>query len=91
MLGFALADNSTFRGGFVVYMLYTIDMNPKTVELLEFIDSNPYLSPEDIIQELYGKHTTKKMAIDTILAEMNADDRIKVVQILNSIGYDDIL
>jgi len=66
-------------------------VHPKTVELLEFIDNNPYLSPEDIIQELYGKHSAKKIAIDSILSEMTMEDRIRVVQILNSIGYDDII
>lgn len=77
---------------FVVYnMLYTISMLPETADFIAFLEANPYTSVEELFIDFFGKHRARKITINSILSELDTEERIKMIQLLNTAGFDDIL
>lgn len=58
-------------------------MLPRTVELLEFIDSNPYLPITSIIEEFFGA--------DIVLVLKTEKNKEDILEILREAGIEDVL
>lgn len=66
-------------------------MNQETADFISFLEANPYTSVEELFIDFFGKHRARKITINSILTELDTEERIKMVQILNTAGFDDIL
>ena len=58
-------------------------MLPRTVELLEFIDSNPYLPITSIIEEFFGA--------DIVLVLKTEKNKEDILEILREAGIEEVL
>jgi len=66
-------------------------VNQETADFISFLEANPYTSVEELFIDFFGKHRARKITINSILTELDTEERIKMVQILNTAGFDDIL
>jgi hypothetical protein len=58
-------------------------MLPRTIELLEFIDANPYLPINTIIEDFFGA--------DIVLVLKTEKNREDILKILYEAGVEDVL
>lgn len=66
-------------------------MNQETADFIAFLEANPYVSVEELFIDFFGKHRARKITINSILTELDTEERIKMIQLLNTAGFDDIL
>ena len=66
-------------------------MPEETSEFIAFLEANPFTSVEALFIDFFGKHRARKITINSILSELDTENRIKMIQLLNSAGFDDIL
>lgn len=91
-LGSPLQHISLFGGFCALWICYILlTLNEETAEFIAFLESNPYTSVEELFIDFFGKHRARKITINSILSELDTEERIKMIQILNTVGFDDIL
>lgn len=66
-------------------------MTQEAIDFISFIEANPFTPVEVLFIDFFGKRRSQEMTIKTILEELSSDDREKMIQILYTAGFDDIL
>lgn len=68
-----------------------MNMSQETADFIAFLEANPFTSVEELFIDFFGKHRARKITINSILSELDTEERIKMIQLLNTAGFDDIL